>query len=188
MGREDIVNTILSDAEKEAQEIIAQAEAKAAAVRQTASDEAKRLLDETQTETALRAKAIADGKAATARLDCAKILLAEKRGVLSSVYAHAYDRLLALGEKECVALFERLLKEYAEEGDEVAISPKFRYRAALEKLSVLSAKKLTVVTDKTVEGGMILHGKTADVDLTYGALLARDREEHQSEIAFEIFK
>ena len=52
MGREEIVKTILADAEEDARKIIAQAEEHAAAVRQAASDEADKLLGETQAETA----------------------------------------------------------------------------------------------------------------------------------------
>lgn len=188
MGREEIVNTILADAEEDARKIVAQAEEAAAAVRQAASDEAKKLLDDTQAETAQRGKAIADGKEATARLDGAKILLAEKRRVIASVYARAYEKLLALGEKECLALYGWLIEEYAAEGDEIVLAPNFRYRAALEKLAVVGKKKLKITTDLKTEGGFLLRGKNADVDLTYAALLAQDREEHQSEIAYAIFK
>lgn len=188
MGQEEIVNAILADAEEDARKIVAQAEEAAAAVRQAAESEAEKLIAETQAQTAMRAKAIADGKAATARLDGAKILLAEKRRVIASVYARAYEQLLALGEKECLALYGRLLEEYAREGDEIVIAPNFRYRAALEKLAVVGKRKLKIVPEGTAEGGFFLRGKNADVDLTYAALLAQDREEHQSEIAYAIFR
>ena len=39
-----------------------------------------------------------------------------------------------------------------------------------------------------IGGGFVLRGKTSDKDLSYGALLAADREEHQAEIAAELFK
>lgn len=188
MGKEDIVNTILADAEREAQATIAEAQKKAAEIRAAAEKEAKALLDGAQAETDLRAKAICDGKEASARLDGAKILLAEKRRVIALVYARAYEKLLALGEKESISLFERLLKENAREGDELVLPAKFRYRAALEKSDVVVRKKLSIAADANIEGGFYLRGKNADVDLTYASLLAQDSEEHQSEIAFALFK
>ena len=188
MAQEDIVNAILSDAEKEAQEIIANAQRKAEETRKAAQNVADTLLRTAEAETQARAKAIADGKAATARLDCAKITLAEKRRVIASVYARAHEKLETLGEKEALSLLERLLKNYAQEGDEVVIGKRFIHRAAFEKLPVVSKLKLKVVTDASVSGGFILRGKNADVDLSFATLLAQDREEHQSEIAAELFK
>ena len=188
MGREEIVSAILSDAEQEAERIVAQAREKAAAMVQNAEKEAEEALANAQAEVSARGKAIKDGKAATARLDSQKILLAEKRRVIAAVYARAAEKLSSLGEKEAVALFQKLLERYGGEGDEVVISSRFRYRAALEKLPVVAKKKLKVTEDKNLEGGMLLRGKTSDVDLSLSSLLSRDRDEYQSAIAAEIFK
>lgn len=38
-----------------------------------------------------------------------------------------------------------------------------------------------------IDGGFILIGKNSDKDLSYGALLALDREERQAEIAAKLF-
>lgn len=188
MGKEEIVEAIISDAQQEAQEIIAQAEAKAASVKAAASDVAEKLLQTAQSETQARSKAILEGKAATARLDGAKILLAEKRRVVAAVYARAYERLEKLGEKEVLPFMARLLEKYASEGDEVALSSAFRFKAAFEKLPVVTKKKLKVVTDPAVKGGFVLRGKNADVDLSFETLLVQDKDEHQSEIAGALFK
>lgn len=188
MGKEDIVNAILSDAEKEAQDIIDNAQKKAEETRKAAKDVADALLQNAEAETQARSRAIADGKAATARLDGAKVTLAEKRRVIASVYARAFEKLENLGEKETLSFLERLLKQYAKEGDEVAIGKRFIHRAAFEKLPIVAKLKLKVVTDADVSGGFILRGKNADVDLSYTTLLAQDREEYQSEIAAVLFK
>ena len=68
-------------------------------------------------EAEAKAKSILDGKAASARLDCAKIELAEKRGVLDSVYEKALKKLKELDKKTAVALAGGLLAKYAEDGD-----------------------------------------------------------------------
>lgn len=188
MGKEEIVGAIIADAEKEAQEIVAQAEEKAGSVKNAAEEVAKKLLETAQAETDARAKAVLEGKAATARLDSAKVLLAEKRRVIAAVYARAYEKLEALSEKESLAFMARLLNEYASEGDEVALSSSYRYKAAFEKLPVIAKKKLKVVSDQQIKGGFVLRGTNADVDLSFETLLAQDREEHQSEIASAVFK
>ena len=38
-----------------------------------------------------------------------------------------------------------------------------------------------------IDGGFMLCGKNSDKNLSYGALLAQDREEYQAEIASKIF-
>lgn len=189
MAKEAIVERIISDAQKEAQEIIAEAEAKAAAVVAASSARAQEAKEETEREVALRAKAIAEGKAATARLDSAKVLLGEKRRVIDVVYARALGKLLELGEKDCLALTEDLLRAYAEEGDEIVFAENYRYPEKAASLSVVRQKKLKVAFGRAkLDGGFYLRGANTDKDLSYGALLAADREEHQAELAATLFR
>ena len=187
MGQQEIIDRIVADAEAEAANMIADAEKVADAVRAESEAEAEKLVSATQVEIAARAKAIADGKASAARLDGAKILLAEKRRVLDSVYTRAYEKLLALPEKECLALYATLLQKYAEEGDEVVLSARFRYATELSKLPVVAEKKLKLTANGAFDGGFVLHGKYADTDLTFLAILERDKEKSQAEISKRIF-
>lgn len=189
MGKQAIVERILSDANAEAQAIITEAEEKAAAIIADAQTKAQREKLGTEAIVAEKSKAILDGKAATARLDSAKILLAEKRRVLDAVYQKALEQLVKLGQKETLKLAETLLCAYAEQGDEIVFADNFAYKAQVGVLSVIKEKGLKV-SHKTADigGGFILIGKNSDKDLSYGALLAIDREEHQAQIAAKIFK
>ena len=165
MSEQAIVEKIISDAEAEAQAIISDAEKKA---------------EETVDKANLWA--------ATARLDCAKIMLAEKRAVIDEVYARALEQLKNLGKADAVHLFERLLTLYAEEGDEVVFADGFSYAQDVAKLGVIKEKKLKVSPKKAnIDGGCILIGKNSDKDLSFTALLAVDREERQAEIASALF-
>lgn len=188
MSKQAIVERILSDANAEAQAIILDAEEKAAAITAEAQTKAKRERLGTEAVVAEKTKAILDGKAATARLDSAKILLAEKRRVLDAVYASALEKLVKLGQKETLKLAESLLTAYAEEGDEIVFAANFPFKAQVGGLSIVKEKGLKV-SPKTAEidGGFILIGKNSDKDLSYGAILALDREENQAQIAAKIF-
>lgn len=188
MSREAILERILLDAEAEAENIVAEAQAKAAAAREKAAAEAEEYRAEAEAETAEKCAAIAEGKAATARLDCAKILLAEKRKVIAAIYECALRELLALNERDCLALTERLLKAYAGEGDEVVFARSYRYADGAQRLAVAAEKKLKFPKERAeIEGGFLLRGKKSDTDLSYSALLEADREEHQAELAAELF-
>ena len=81
-----IVERIRSDAEESARAIIAEAEQKAAQVISEANTMAQRNRQGTEAEVAEKVKGIYDGKSASARLDGAKILLGEKRGVIDEIY------------------------------------------------------------------------------------------------------
>lgn len=188
MGGQAIVERILSDAQGEAQAIISDAEQKAAAIMAEAETRAERRRVGTQAEIKDRTERIMQGKAATARLDSAKILLAEKRRVIDVVYARALESLLKLGKDETLKLAENLLLDYAEDGDEIVFAANFPYAQDVASLSAVKEKHLKV-SPKTadIDGGFILIGKQADKDISYGALLALDREERQAEIAMRIF-
>ena len=189
MSREAIVERILSDANAEADAIRREAEEKAAGVIAAASARAEQGRREAEAEVKVRAEDVMKRRAAAARLDSAKLLLAEKRRVLDGVYEAAFARLKGLDEEDALALAGRLLEEYAEEGDEILFAADYPYAAFVARLPVVAEKKLTLSPERgEIGGGFVLRGKTSDKDLSYGALLAADREEHQAEIAAELFK
>ena len=188
MSEQAIVERIISDAEEEARAIINEAEERAKATVAEANVRAERNRKGTEAEVKAKAESICDGKAAAARLDGAKILLAEKRGVIDQVYARALEKLLNLSERETVFLCTRLLEEHAEEGDELVFADNFRYAQAVSALPLVKEKKLKVSSKRaTLDGGFMLCGKNSDKSLSYGAILAMDREEKQAEIASVIF-
>lgn len=189
MSREAVIERILSDGEKEAQDIVAEAEEAAARTVGEAQERADRAREETQAELEVRAKRISDGKAASARLESAKILLAEKRRVLDVIYERALKELLSLKEREALSLVQNLLSEYAQEGDEVVFARSFPFAEKAAQLPVFAEKGLKAAKERAeIAGGLLLRGALCDKDLSFESLLAFDREEHQSEIAERIFR
>ncbi len=188
MSKEAILERIISDAQAAADATVAEAEGRAAEIIAEAEARAARDRQGTSAIIAERSKAIADGKAAAARLDAAKVMLAAKRGVIDAVYARALEKLKALPQKDAVRLAEGLLLSYAEDGDELVFATNFAYKAQVLKLAVVTEKNLKN-SGKTadIDGGFILIGKNSDKDLSYGALLALDREERQADIAAKLF-
>ena len=188
MSEQAIVEKIIADAKQEAEAIIADAEKKAQGTIAAANARAERRKQGEKTAADKRTESILDGKAATARLDSAKILLGEKRAVIDEVYARATANLLALGKAEALHLYGRLLEEFAEEGDEVVFAENFKYAQDASKLDIVKEKKLKISAKKAnIDGGLLLVGKNSDKNLSFSALLAADREEHQAEIAAAIF-
>ncbi len=193
MSVESIVERIRSDGKTEAEAILAAGKRKADETENGAKAEAERLRRETESDVEKRAAAVAAHFAATARLDVKKIMLAARKKAVENVYAEAKKRLIDLGEEETLALFNRLLCLYAEEGDAVIFADGFRYAEEVKLLPVFGEKKLKAVSDGAVfagvkiDGGLYLAGETADKDLSFDALLKADREENESRIAAELF-
>lgn len=189
MGKEEIVGRILSDAGAEAQAIIEEAEGKAGETVEAAQRRALRERQGSQAEAQARAKAIKDGRAAAARLDSAKIALAERRRVIDVIYTRALGKLLSLSEKDSVSLAESLINAYAEEGDTIVFAENYAYAGAVERSGAVKKLGLKISgTRAKLDGGFILRGEKSDKDVSYGALLAQDREEYQSDVAAEVFK
>lgn len=189
MGKQDIVDRIISDASVEAEAIIAAARESAEKIISEARSRAESEMEETRVQVAAKVKSIADGKAASARLDGAKILLGEKRRVIDSVYERAAKKLGSMDAKSYLALTRELLERFAEEGDEIVFAGGFPCTAEVSKLKVVSDRKLKITFGAAdIDGGFVLRGAKSDKDLSFGALLAADRAEHEAEIAAEIFK
>lgn len=189
MSTQNIVERILSDANEEAQAIIAEAESKATQIMADASSRAEIFRKETEGQMQEKTESILEKKAAAARLDSAKILLAEKRKVVDAVYTLALGQLVALSKEDCLRLCARLLDAYAETGDELFFAENFKYADEVALLPVVKNKQLIVSNVRLpMDGGMKLVGKVSDKDLSYGAILALDREENQAALAKNLFK
>jgi V/A-type H+-transporting ATPase subunit E len=189
MGTQDIVERILFDARSEAAAIIEDAENKAAKTLAEASARAESFRQQTENEVAQKRKSIMEKRAADARLDGAKLLLKEKRKVVDTVYEAALARLLKLPKETSIKLVSSLLETYAEEGDEIYFARNFSYAEDIKILPVIARKKLSIAQETlSIDGGLRLKGKLADKDLSFGALLAMDRESNQADLAKKIFK
>ena len=189
MSVEKLTERILLDANEEAETILLEAQTKAEKILAEATARAEVIRVETESEVAEKRKSILEKRAAAARLDSAKILLKEKRGVIDAIYEKALDRLIHLSEEDSVRLLGELLIKYAEEGDEILFAQNFPYTEEVISLPVVHEKKLKVAEERiAISGGVRLRGQYSDKDLSYGTLLQIDRENHQASIAAELFK
>ncbi len=189
MGKQEILDRIISDAEAEAEEVISAARQEASRIIAEANARAESDMKELCAAVEAKAKSICEGKAATARLDGAKILLGEKRKVIDEAYSRALNRLSAMSMEDCLAFTRKLLEKYAEEGDEMIFADGFPCAEEVSKLKIVKDKKLKITFGKTdISGGFVLCGKTSDKDLSFAAILDADRAEHEAEIAAELFK
>ena len=189
MSKELIRERILSDAANEAQAIEKNAQEKGAEIVAVAMKKAENERRETETEAKEKFDSVQEKRAAAARLESSKIWLSEKRKVIDGIYALAKERLVTLEKEQAVALSEHLLAKYAEKGDEIVFAENYKFVAEVALLPIVEKLSLKISKERIkLDGGFLLKGEKADKDLSYGALLAVDRDAHQAELAQEIFK
>ncbi len=189
MSKQIIVEKILADAQAEAEAIIAEAEQKAKAIEQEAIDTANEKAAQTEQEVSLLVKDILERRAAAARLDGAKMQLAQRRRGIDQLYKKALEALCALSEEQAIALYSNLLEQYAEEGDSVVFAENCKYVKQIAATAVFNKKGLKVSTNVAkIAGGFLLVGAKCDKDVSFEALLAADRDEYQSELAKTLYK
>ncbi len=188
MSMQDIVDRIISDASAEAEETMSAAKAQYEDIISKAAAKAEKDMENEKAVTEAKIKSLTDGFEASARLDAQKILLAEKRAVIDEIYDRALERLNSSSKEDALKLSETLLEKYAEEGDEIVFADGFKYVKEVSSLDVVKAKGLKVAFAKgSSKSGFILSGTSSDKDLSYEALLAADREQHEAEIASRLF-
>lgn len=187
MSLESLKEKILSDAQGEAEALLEAAKKKAASIEAEAENEANKNRTREESEVKERIRALEEGSAATVRLEAKKFNLKERRRVIDTIYSRALESLFKLSEKESTELLLSLLKEFAVEGDTVALSEDYPYPAAAEKAITKAGYKLSSKRAK-IKGGFYLYGKKCDRDISYEALLKQDREENQAELAAKIFR
>lgn len=132
-GIEKITGRIAQDAQAEAQNLLAQAQAEAEAIRARRTEEARAeaaaILAEAEAQAAIREERIASA----AELEGRKLVLAEKQAVLDEAFRLALEQLCSMEREEYVALMARLLAQVSATGqEEVIMNPADRTQVGKE--------------------------------------------------------
>ncbi len=195
MNAEQVVEKILSDAQTQAEKIIAEASEKASA-------EDVRLQDELavfQKETDRLAKAAAADrklqKLATARMDIQKQMLVTKAGMLDDVFAQARSQINSLPDNEYQQLIASLMEKAAETGDEEVVVGKNETRIDNSLIKQINRKlgtgfkgNLHLASDRAdIDGGFILRRGKIQLNVSTNVLLSQVRESLEMELSKDLF-
>lgn len=184
-GSQNIIDDIISDAKKAAQNMIADAEAE----RKEADEEAKRVVDAINLDAKQKADVAAQnaftGKKKLGELESGKILLRYKRKCVDEVYDLVKQKILAMKDGEYLSFLQDVIKRAALDGDEViaAKSDQKRVTAAwVKKVSSAIKKKLTLSKNYgDFSGGVILSNGNFDRDFTIDAIVEELKEDTEAE-------
>lgn len=196
MGAEEVVEKILADAKADAEKIKKQSEEKGAAEQAKLDEQLKEFKKQTKI---LAEKAAEDKKAhllAAARMDIAKLLLAEKREILDELFEQARQKLLSLPDEQYCELITKLMLDAVETGDEEVIVDHNEKHIDEEFIKQINRRlgpgykgNLRLSQQKNnLGGGFILKRGKIKNNLSFEVLLARVRKELEIELAKDLFK
>lgn len=190
-----IIDKIIEDAEKKAQDIEKQEQEKADAVlakaQKNADQKFQSILEEYQKECEEEKTRFL----ATNDLEFRKDILSAKQEVLDQVFQSAYEQLMELEDQAFLALAEKLLKEAIITGSEV-IEPAQRDKELITQQFVdkvngsLPNGKLTL-SDKTAQlggdRGFVVISGGIEIDCTMKNLVKQAKEQLETEVSQILF-
>lgn len=176
-----IINDNLTKANQSANEIITKANADADAKVSQFENGLKDSYDEI-----IRRKVI------VANLDAKKILMSARCKAVDNLFEKALSTACAMDKKKYLAIIEKMLKKYAEDGDKVIISEVDKGRITakfVEDTAKSMGIKLSLAKEfGNFNGGVILAGKNSDKNLSFDMELLSIREECETQIADMLFE
>lgn len=190
MGKKEIVNKILSDAEAKSvsyleemitksDAIVAKAESEVAAREKVWNDETSRMVKE-----------ISERKDTVARLDKRKVLLGARSKIVDSVFSEALSKVKSLDKETLNALLVGMVSKFAENGDEVVLGEsQFGVLTKSDVAAIAKSKgiNLTLSDDKGDFDGVMLRGLGSNKNLTFDDEIAELKSLLETQIAKEIF-
>ena len=192
-GTEKIIAHIQADADAQAAEILAEAEAKSAAIRETYEQKAKQAYAERIRAGVKENQDRLDSMERLAKMESRKAVLALKQDMVAKSFDRAVDRLVALPEAQYVALLTKLAVKASVTHDEEIVLNARDKKAVGEKLvkaanEKLGGGQLRLAKDTgNFKGGLILRRGSIEANCTAELLVDLCREEMAAELAGVLF-
>ena len=195
MEAEQVIDKILSDARNEADKIVKEAQAKAAAEKAKADAQ---LAEYRQQAEVLAQQAAEDEKShvlAAARMEAAQEYLAEKTKILDSVFERAEQRLGELPDDQYRELMGRLMVDAAETGEEEVLIGKNESRIDQNFINEVNGKlggdkqrSLKLAAERhDLPGGFVLRRGKIRTNVSPAVLLEQARNDLVIDLAKTLF-
>jgi len=195
MEPQQVVDKILDDANKEAQQIGTQALEKLNAQRQELQNQLREHEEQTKSLAEKEANTQKQRKLSAARMDIAKQKLAEKRKILEKVFEQARQQFKEMPEQDYLELINRLLLKTVETGDEEVIIDKDESRIDQDFIKEVNRKLGTGykgnlrLSEKReyLDAGFVLKRGKVKTNLSLKLLLSQASDELEIELAKILF-
>lgn len=191
-GKDAIINSIISSAERSAESIVSDAIAEKDALLERVRNDLSRKESE-ELERAMReAELTVERRMTIAALDSKKLALAAKQEVIDKVYDSAVAKVLNMTDNVYREFIGGFVEKYADNGDEIIIAERDVKRLHYDWAESLARKLNKNITLSSKfhkgRGGVILSGAKCDKNLTLEALVKEVRPQTESAVAQKLFK
>lgn len=191
-SKEALIEKIITEAQSYGDSLIQDAKAQSKKIENEYEAQFKDYRAYKEEKIDIECKNIVERKITVANLDAKKIDLAARREILDEVFKKAENKILYLDEKSYLNFIEKLLTQYAEDGDEVIISKADKEKIKEEFIKNVSKKiKKNLILSKdfgSFNGGVILSQQGCDKNLTLSTIVRQEREQIEIEVQNLIFE
>ncbi len=195
-SQDNIIKRITDEARKEADSVLAEANAKVKELLSASEAETNAEIERVEHDAETKAAELRRRRLAVAEMEARKDVLAQKQAILDEAFAGALSRLSELPDSEIEKLLTPLVVEEAE-GSEALIVPG-KNRALYEKSLLHSLNKALKKAGKqgkltlseqsgNFAGGLVLVSDVLEKNISFEALLRGVREESEKAIGELLF-
>ena len=193
-GIEKIIDRISGDAQREVDDVLAQARAEAEKITAQYQAQAKAEADDILARGQKAAVERGERLASVAQLECRKDVLRAKQEVIDEAFQLAMDKLTQLPQEAYVSLLADLAVEASSKGNEKLIFS-VADRARVGKAVVVAANEklgdkgqLTLAQEtRPMQGGFILSDGAVEVNCTFETLVRLQRGTLSTQVAGVLF-
>lgn len=193
-GIEKIIDRISGDAQREVDDVLAQARAEADKILSQYQAQAQAEADDILTRGEKAAVERGERLASVAQLECRKDVLRAKQEVIEEAFQLAMDKLTQLPQEAYVSLLADLAVEASSKGNEKLIFS-VADRARVGKAVVVAANEklgdkgqLTLAQEtRPMQGGFILSDGAVEVNCTFETLVRLQRGTLSTQVAGVLF-
>ena len=193
-GIEKIIDRISGDAQREIDDVLAQAQAEAEKITAQYQAQAQAEADEILARGEKAAVERGERLASVAQLECRKEVLRAKQEVIEEAFQLALDKLIQLPQQEYVSLLADLAVQASAKGNEKLIFS-VADRARVGKAVVVAANQklgdrgqLTLSQEtRPMQGGFILSDGVVEVNCTFETLVRLQRGTLSTQVADVLF-
>ena len=193
-GIEKIIDRISGDAQREVDDVLAQARAEADKILSQYQAQAQAEADDILTRGEKAAVERGERLASVAQLECRKDVLRAKQEVIEEAFQLAMDKLTQLPQEAYVSLLADLAVEASSKGNEKLIFS-VADRARVGKAVVVAANEklgdkgqLTLAQEtRPMQGGFILSDGAVEVNCTFETLVRLQRGTLSTQVADVLF-
>ncbi len=188
MSEKAIIERIIADAQKQSEDIIADAKIKAKSTTTKASQIVEENLTKAKEKCNLDSQETLRRRMSVANLDAKKHRLFVKQQLINETFELARKKIINLSDADYLKLIGNIINKYAVSGETVTISANDKKRITQE---FLDNAKLDLKLSKeygNFDGGVVLSKSGYDKNLTLDVLIKESRENVEDKVALVMFE